>query len=71
MSWKEDGVVPLGHQLNFKDALRTVAQDVIIHCLVPRWAMGLTKRLRHARLAFEELHVCTFIVAEHFNDPLL
>lgn len=56
MSWKEDGVVPLGHQLNFKDALRTVAQDVIIHCLVPRWAMGLTKRLRHARLAFEELH---------------
>ncbi|KAG1746237.1 cytochrome P450 [Suillus occidentalis] len=56
MSWKEDAVVPLGHQLTFKDALRTVAQDVILQCLVPRWAMGLTKRLRRARLAFDELH---------------
>jgi hypothetical protein len=60
-------VVPLGHQLTFKDALHTVTQDLTLKFLVPRWAMGLTKRLRHARLAFDELHVCTIIVAEHLT----
>ncbi|KAG1760759.1 cytochrome P450 [Suillus occidentalis] len=56
ISWKEDAVVPLGHQLTFKDALHTVTQDLTLKFLVPRWAMGLTKRLRRARLAFDELH---------------
>lgn len=56
MSWTEDGIVPPGHQLTFKDALRTVTQDLTIKLLVPRWAMGLTKRFRRARLAFDELH---------------
>ncbi|KAG1822549.1 cytochrome P450 [Suillus subaureus] len=56
ISWKEDTVVTLGHQLTLKDALRTVTQDLTIKLLVPRWAMGLTKRFRRARLAFDELH---------------
>ncbi|KAG2123324.1 cytochrome P450 [Suillus cothurnatus] len=56
LSWKEDTVVPVGHQLTFKDALHTVTQDLTIKLLVPRWAMGLTKRFRRARLAFDELH---------------
>ncbi|KAG1876299.1 cytochrome P450 [Suillus subluteus] len=56
ISWKKDDVIPLGHQLTFKDALRTVTQDLTLTMLVPRWAMGLTKRFRRARLAFDELH---------------
>ncbi|KAG2144406.1 cytochrome P450 [Suillus bovinus] len=56
ISWKEDAVVPLGHQLTFKDAIHTVTQDLTLALLVPRWAMGLTKRFRRARLAFDELH---------------
>ncbi|KAG1736097.1 cytochrome P450 [Suillus paluster] len=56
ISWKEDAVIPLGHQLTFKDALHTVTQDLYLKLLVPTWAMGLTKRFRHARLAFDELH---------------
>ncbi|KAG2062586.1 cytochrome P450 [Suillus decipiens] len=56
MSWTEDGIVPPGHQLTFKDALHTVTQDLIIKLLVPRWAMGLTQRFRRAGLAFDELH---------------
>ncbi|KAG2042615.1 cytochrome P450 [Suillus americanus] len=56
ISWKEDDVVPLGHQLTFKDALHTVTQDLTIKLLVPKWAMGFTKRFRRARLAFDELH---------------
>ncbi|KAG1862036.1 cytochrome P450 [Suillus subalutaceus] len=51
-----DDVIPLGHQLTFKDALRTVTQDLTLTILVPRWAMGLTKSFRRARLAFDELH---------------
>ncbi|KAG2343125.1 cytochrome P450 [Suillus weaverae] len=56
ISWKEDAVVPLGHQLTFKDALHTVTQDLTLKFLVPKWAMGLTKRFRRMRLAFDELH---------------
>ncbi|KAG2139547.1 cytochrome P450, partial [Suillus cothurnatus] len=56
ISWKEDTVVPIGHQLTFKDALRTVIRDLTIPSLVPRWAMGFTERFRRARLAFDELH---------------
>ncbi|KAG1823550.1 cytochrome P450 [Suillus subaureus] len=55
ISWKEDAVTPLGHQLTFKDALRTVTQDLTLTLLVPRWAMGLTTHFRRARLAFDEL----------------
>ncbi|OJA08389.1 hypothetical protein AZE42_00969 [Rhizopogon vesiculosus] len=53
--WKDDAVIPHGHQLTFKDALLTTSHDVFIKFLVPRWAMGFTKRFRRARLAFDEL----------------
>ncbi|KAG2359627.1 cytochrome P450 [Suillus spraguei] len=56
VSWTENAVVPLGHQLTFKDALHTVTQNLIIKLLVPRWAMGLTQRFRRTGLAFDELH---------------
>ncbi|KAG1902247.1 cytochrome P450 [Suillus fuscotomentosus] len=56
ISWKEDAVVPLGHQLTFNDAIHTVSQNLILPLLVPRWVMGLTKHFRRTRLAFDELH---------------
>ncbi|OJA09558.1 hypothetical protein AZE42_01134 [Rhizopogon vesiculosus] len=55
ISWKDDAVIPPGHQLTFKDALLTTSHDVFIKLLVPSWAMGFTKRFRRARLAFDEL----------------
>ncbi|OJA09557.1 hypothetical protein AZE42_01135 [Rhizopogon vesiculosus] len=55
ISWKDDTVIPPGHQLTFKDALLTTLHDLFIKLLVPRWAMGLTKRFRRVRLAFDEL----------------
>ncbi|KAG1748243.1 614 534 cytochrome P450, partial [Suillus paluster] len=69
ISWKEDNVVPLGHQLTFKDALHTVTQDLSIKLLVPKWAMGLTRRFRHTRLAFDELHqYLTEIIQERLES---
>ncbi|OAX30733.1 cytochrome P450, partial [Rhizopogon vinicolor AM-OR11-026] len=56
ISWKDDSVIPPGHQLTFKDALLTTSHDLFIKLLVPRWAMGFTKHFRRARLAFDELH---------------
>lgn len=58
MSWKEDTELPPGHQLTFQDALRTTLQDLFLKVVIPRWAMGLTKRFRRATLAFDELQVC-------------
>ncbi|KAJ8592967.1 cytochrome P450 [Rhizopogon salebrosus TDB-379] len=55
ISWKEDFTIPPGHQLTFKDALRTALHGLFIKLLVPRWAMGLTKRFRRTRVAFDEL----------------
>ncbi|OJA09560.1 hypothetical protein AZE42_01136 [Rhizopogon vesiculosus] len=55
ISWKDDAVIPPGHQLTFKDALLTTSHDLFIKLLVPRWAMGFTKRFRRARLESDEL----------------
>ncbi|KAH7923074.1 cytochrome P450 [Leucogyrophana mollusca] len=55
ISWKEDAVIPNGHQMTFKDALHFVTTDLLTKLLVPKWAFGLTKRWRRTRLAFDEL----------------
>ncbi|KAH9485050.1 Cytochrome P450 monooxygenase 124 [Psilocybe cubensis] len=55
ISWKEDAVIPPGHSMTFKDALHVVTVEIFLKIILPDWAMGLTKRLRRARLAFEEL----------------
>ncbi|KAJ3514323.1 hypothetical protein NLJ89_g2441 [Agrocybe chaxingu] len=56
VSWKEDVVIPPGHQMTFKDALHIVTTDIFVKLIVPDWAMRLTPRLRRAKLAFDELH---------------
>ncbi|KAJ3552925.1 hypothetical protein NM688_g3892 [Phlebia brevispora] len=57
ISWKDDLVVPAGHQMAFKDALHVVSTDVFVKLLVPGWMlnMGLTKRMRSVKTAFDEL----------------
>ncbi|KAJ6462196.1 cytochrome P450 [Mycena sanguinolenta] len=60
VSWKEDTVIPPGYTMSFKDALHTVSTGTITKLLVPTWAMGLTKHLRHVRAAFNELDAYMF-----------
>lgn len=60
--------IPPGHQMTFKDALHTVASDVFLKVIVPSWGMGLTKRLRTVRLAFEELEVCSKIKCAQISN---
>lgn len=43
--------------MTFKEALHLVSTDVVLRLIFPNWAMGLTKKLRKVRLAFEELNV--------------
>ncbi|KAJ6474842.1 cytochrome P450 [Mycena sanguinolenta] len=60
VSWKEDTVVPPGYTMSFKDALHTVSMGTITKLLVPTWAMGLTKHLRHVAAAFSQLDAYMF-----------
>jgi len=55
ISWKDDDSTPTGHQLTFKNALHIVTTDIFLKLIVPDRALGLTKRLRDVKLAFEEL----------------
>lgn len=57
ISWKDDTTIPSGYQLALKDALHTVSTDVAFKMLLPNWALGFTQKLRHVRLAFDELQV--------------
>ena len=57
ISWTDDMKLPPGHQLTFKDALHTMSTDIFLKLIVPGWAMGLTKHLRHVRQAFIEMDV--------------
>ena len=51
-------IIPPGHTMTFKDALHIATKDFILKLVVPKWALGLTPRLRKVKLGFEELHVC-------------
>jgi len=57
VSWKEDTTIPPGHQLTYKDALHTVTTNFLFKIHLPERALGLTKKLRDTRLAFDEIHV--------------
>ncbi|TDL22808.1 614/534 cytochrome P450 [Rickenella mellea] len=57
ISWDNDLQIPPGHQMSFKDALHIVSVDIIYKLAVPDWAMGLTKKLRTVKLAFDELRM--------------
>jgi len=55
VTWTSDLVVPLGHQMTFKDALHIFAGSLILKLALPNWAINLTERTRRVNLAFDEL----------------
>ena len=61
ISWKEDSIIPSGHQITFKNALHIVSTEVLIKLIVPDIALGLTKKFRDVRLAFNELRVQCYL----------
>ncbi|KAH6907559.1 cytochrome P450 [Coprinopsis sp. MPI-PUGE-AT-0042] len=55
ISWRDDDSKPAGHELTFKQALHYTSSELITKAITPTWALGLTPRLRRARLAYKEL----------------
>ncbi|KAH9998648.1 cytochrome P450 [Russula vinacea] len=55
VTWTTDLVVPPGHQMTFKDALRTLSTNFPLIIILPGWAKNLTKHTRRVHLAFDEL----------------
>ncbi|KAF9469453.1 cytochrome P450 [Collybia nuda] len=55
VSWEDDTDIPFGHQMTFKDALHNVSADMFLKAFVPDRVLGLTKRTRNIKLAFDEL----------------
>ncbi|KAG8729773.1 hypothetical protein FRC11_008043, partial [Ceratobasidium sp. 423] len=56
VSWGTD-VVPLGHQLTFKDALLTASETMHLPLIIPNWAWGLRKGWSRAKQAHDELRL--------------
>ncbi len=52
MSWKTESVIPPGHKMDFATALSLVSSSIVVRYLVPKWAMGLTAKLRAIRTSF-------------------
>lgn len=57
ISWKDDEILPVGHQITFKNALHVVTTDIFLKLIVPDKALGITERTKNVKLAFDELHV--------------
>ncbi|KAK0437997.1 cytochrome P450 [Armillaria borealis] len=55
MNWQADSIVPPGHTMSFHDTLRLVSTGLILKMVIPRWAMGLTRKWTETRIAFDEL----------------
>lgn len=57
VSWEDDDTIPAGHTMTFKGALHVQSKDFYIPLILPKWAMGITKRTRAAGRSVEELKV--------------
>ncbi|GJJ15068.1 hypothetical protein Clacol_009343 [Clathrus columnatus] len=53
--WSEDTIVPPGHKMSFKTALHTASVWMIFIVVLPKWVFWLSKKLRNAYLAKDEL----------------
>jgi hypothetical protein len=60
VTYTRDLAIPPGHQMTFKDALHTIATNLILKIGAPNWTKNLTKHTRKVDLAFMELKVCYF-----------
>ncbi|KAI0066630.1 cytochrome P450 [Artomyces pyxidatus] len=71
ISWTDEpGTISPGHKMTFKDALRSLSDDILIMAFTPRWARDLTHRLRTARQALEELtqYMSEMVVARRMAE---
>ena len=57
VTWTSDLVVPPGHQMTFKDALRIMSTNLIMKIILPDWTKNLTKHSRKVHQSFMELKV--------------
>jgi len=55
VTWTSDLVVPPGHQMTFKDALRILSNNLFVKILLPDWATNITKHTKKVHQAFIEL----------------
>ncbi|SJL04168.1 uncharacterized protein ARMOST_07528 [Armillaria ostoyae] len=55
MNWQADSIVLPGHTMPFHDALHLVSTGFIVKMVIPRWAMGLTRKWTEVINAFDEL----------------
>ncbi|VDC05557.1 unnamed protein product [Peniophora sp. CBMAI 1063] len=55
LSFSEELEVPYGYQMNFKDALQSVCENIMIKLAIPRVILDLTKRSRKINAAFDDL----------------
>ena len=51
-------MIPPGHQMTFKEALRIISNNLIKKKVLPDWVKYLTKQEGKADLAFKDLKVC-------------
>ncbi|CCO34056.1 Cytochrome P450 3A13 [Rhizoctonia solani AG-1 IB] len=57
IEWGDDGEVPEGHKLTFKQSLFTVSQNLPELIVLPKWAFGWNKHWAHVRDAYEEMRL--------------
>ena len=57
MQFADDGTIPSGHRMTFKESLRIVSLNVFQRLVFPKWAMVFTSKLRNIWIAFDELEV--------------
>ncbi|CEL53246.1 hypothetical protein RSOLAG1IB_06212 [Rhizoctonia solani AG-1 IB] len=57
IEWSNDGEVPEGHSLTFKQALFTVSQNLALIIIFPKWMFGLKKHWMHVNDAYNEMRL--------------
>ena len=57
ISWEDDGILPPGQQMTFKQAMDIVSTRVFVKLAIPDWVPGFTQWIRDTRLGFDELKV--------------
>ncbi|KAL1745781.1 cytochrome P450 [Schizophyllum fasciatum] len=55
ISWEDDGVVPPGHAMSFKEAMVCASTNVPLYIMCPDWFPGFSQNLRRVRVAFAEI----------------
>ncbi|PPR07141.1 hypothetical protein CVT24_010512 [Panaeolus cyanescens] len=55
ISWADNGAIPEGHSMSFKQAVNIMSKDFLIPVVMPKWMMGITNRTKAAGDALIEI----------------